>query len=74
MSEVAAQPYAARNIALSFRVMAGLVPAIHVLESHGRKTWMPGTSARSKASSPSPGMTAIIAGPHGHWIASLRSQ
>jgi hypothetical protein len=69
MSEVAAQP-AARKIALCFRVMAGLVPAIHVLESKERKTWMPGTSARSKASSPRPGMTEIIAGPHSHLIAS----
>src|SRR5215212_4243400 len=57
MSEVAAQP-AARNIALCFRVMAGLVPASHVLGSQERKTWIPGTSARSKASSPRPGMTA----------------
>jgi hypothetical protein len=25
--------------------MAGLVPAIHVFADHGRKTWMPATSA-----------------------------
>src|SRR6059058_1275535 len=38
-------------------VMAGLVPDIHVLLFPGQRTWMAGTSARSKASSPRPAMT-----------------
>src|SRR5450631_1924202 len=37
--------------------MAGLVPAIHVLQCWREKTWMPGTSARRRASRFCPGMT-----------------
>src|SRR5438045_9724040 len=40
-------------------VMAGLVPAIHDLLFQTLRTWIPGTSARSKASSPRPGMTMV---------------
>ena len=40
-------------------VMAGLVPAIHALSYDEARTWMPGTSARSKASSSRPGMTVV---------------
>src|SRR3954454_17598956 len=38
--------------------MAGLRPGHPRLDlARGRRTWIPGTSARSKASSPRPGMT-----------------
>src|SRR6266403_5586109 len=37
-------------MSIAVLVMAGLVPAIHVLASQRRKTWMPGTS---------PGTTAL---------------
>jgi hypothetical protein len=36
---------------LSFLVMTGLVPVIHVFDGAGAKTWMPGTS---------PGMTSHV--------------
>src|SRR6266404_9815249 len=39
--------------------MAGLVPAIHVSPDSRRKTWMPATSARRRASRFCPGMTIL---------------